>query len=68
MLPWADLGSYHLQNEDEEEVVHSEGFWLELFLLKPEKPSLRRRFDALTPDHLLHFQVCQLAANSITCR
>lgn len=44
------------KNEDEDEVLHSEGFWLEFFLLRPDKTSLQRRFEDLTPDNLLHFQ------------
>ncbi|MCJ1463199.1 hypothetical protein MMC07_001804 [Pseudocyphellaria aurata] len=50
----------HLYDElfkyEDDEVIHSEGFWLELFLLRPDKPSLQRRFESLTPDDLLHFQ------------
>ncbi|PSR78533.1 hypothetical protein BD289DRAFT_485987, partial [Coniella lustricola] len=34
----------------------SEGFWRELFLLKPDRASLRRILDELTPGDLLHFE------------
>lgn len=34
-----------------------EGFWLEFFLLRPDKISLQHRFEKLSSDDLLHFQV-----------
>lgn len=36
---------------------HSEGFWQEFFLLKPDPPSLRRVLQKLNPDEMLHLQV-----------
>lgn len=35
---------------------HSEGFWREFFLLRPDRPSLRRTFDQLSPADLLHLE------------
>ncbi|KAI3395773.1 hypothetical protein diail_904 [Diaporthe ilicicola] len=35
---------------------HSEGFWLEFFLLRPDRPSLRRTFDQLSPADLLQLE------------
>jgi hypothetical protein len=35
---------------------HSEGFWREFFLLRPDRPSLRRLFDQLSPADLLHLE------------
>ncbi|MCJ1433101.1 hypothetical protein MMC27_002460 [Xylographa pallens] len=41
---------------DEEDHSHSEGFWSEFFLLRPDKASLQRRLEAVSADDLLHFQ------------
>ncbi|POS70049.1 hypothetical protein DHEL01_v211557 [Diaporthe helianthi] len=35
---------------------HPEGFWREFFLLRPDRPSLRRLFDQLSPADLLHLE------------
>lgn len=35
---------------------HSEGFWREFFLLRPDRTSLRRIFDQLSPADLLHLE------------
>lgn len=43
-----------LKDEDNH---HSEGFWSEFFLLKPDKVSFQKRLDAVSADGLLHFQV-----------
>ncbi|MCJ1400273.1 hypothetical protein MMC11_003477 [Xylographa trunciseda] len=41
---------------DEDDHSHSEGFWSEFFLLRPDKASLQRRLEAVSADDLLHFQ------------
>ncbi|EPQ63839.1 Bgt-3334 [Blumeria graminis f. sp. tritici] len=46
--------------KDEDEVETTEGFWKELFLLKPDKPALLQLIDSLSPEDLLQFQVCHL--------
>lgn len=43
--------------QSEDDAVHSEGFWSEFFLLKPDISSLRRLFEEFSPEDLLHFQV-----------
>ncbi|CAG8979118.1 hypothetical protein HYALB_00000251 [Hymenoscyphus albidus] len=47
-----------LFKEEEEESDHEkpEGFWREFFLLRPDKASLHRILDGLSPDDLLHLQ------------
>lgn len=47
-----------IQDEDEEIEEKSEGFWKELFLLKPDKATLQKTIDDLSPEDLLHLQVC----------
>ncbi|CAD6500946.1 BgTH12-06649 [Blumeria graminis f. sp. triticale] len=42
--------------KDEDEVETTEGFWKELFLLKPDKPALLQLIDSLSPEDLLQFQ------------
>ncbi|KAF2433094.1 DUF1741-domain-containing protein [Tothia fuscella] len=42
--------------KDEDDVQKSEGFWLELFLLKPDPKSLRSLLTDLSADDLLHLQ------------
>lgn len=43
--------------EDVDNQVNSEGFWLELFLLNPDRARLQQRLDNLRADDLLHLQV-----------
>jgi hypothetical protein len=43
--------------QDKDDSGHSEGFWREFFLLKPDKPSLQRRLEAIGADDLLNSQV-----------
>lgn len=43
---------------DLEDTIPQEGFWRELFSLKPEKEKFSEVLEPLTADHLLHFQVC----------
>ena len=50
-LPNADAA------DDDQDHDHSEGFWQEFFLLKPDPPSLRRVLQSLNPDQMLHLQV-----------
>ena len=45
-----------LLKQDDEDYADSDGFWGEFFLLKPDKPALERRLQALTPEDLVHFQ------------
>ena len=40
----------------QEDQEHSEGYWAEFFLLKPDRKTLNARLEALTADDLLHFQ------------
>lgn len=47
------------QPPDEQDHEHSEGFWQEFFLLKPDAPNLRRVLQKLSPDEMLHLQVSQ---------
>ncbi|KAF3765997.1 DUF1741-domain-containing protein [Cryphonectria parasitica EP155] len=44
--------------KDDQDAEHdlSEGFWRELFLLKPDRASLRRILDGLTPADLQHLE------------
>ena len=49
-----------LFKQEDEELAYSDGFWGELFLLRPDKAGLQRRLDGLTADDLLHLQVCVL--------
>lgn len=52
------LGLYdNLFKQDDEDTAYSDGFWGELFLLRPDKAGLQRRLDELTADDLLHLQV-----------
>ena len=46
-----------LLRQDEEDLADSDGFWGEFFLLRPDKPGLERRLEALTTDDILHLQV-----------
>jgi hypothetical protein len=46
---------------EDEEIEKPEGFWEEFFLLKPDPSSLQQILDDLSPDDLLHLQVCDLA-------
>jgi len=52
--------SWLAENAVQEEGVNqvdSEGFWLEFFLLNPDRIRLQQRIDSLRADDLLHFQV-----------
>ncbi|CAD6585565.1 MAG: hypothetical protein ASARMPREDX12_002058 [Alectoria sarmentosa] len=42
--------------QDDEDLVYSDGFWGEFFLLRPDKAGLERRLDRLTTNDLLHLQ------------
>lgn len=42
--------------QEDEELADSDGFWGELFLLKPDKPRLKQRLEALRADDLIHLQ------------
>lgn len=58
------------QKDDQENADHdtlSEGFWLEFFLLKPDRASLRRILDELSPGDLLQMeeQTRELFARSV---
>lgn len=43
--------------KDDEDTEKSEGFWREFFLLKPDRPSLRRILDDIGPDDLVHLDL-----------
>lgn len=43
--------------QDEDDHEKSEGFWREFFLLRPDKATLHRILQDLSPDDLLHLQV-----------
>ncbi|KEZ45446.1 Uncharacterized protein SAPIO_CDS1754 [Scedosporium apiospermum] len=45
-----------LFKDDEDDGEKSEGFWREFFLLRPDRPSLKRILDALNPTDLLHLE------------
>ncbi|KAK4167486.1 hypothetical protein QBC43DRAFT_311959 [Cladorrhinum sp. PSN259] len=45
--------------EDDVDAEKSEGFWKEFFLLKPDRTSLRRILDEITPGDLLHLHQAQ---------
>ncbi|KAF2460635.1 hypothetical protein BDY21DRAFT_298782 [Lineolata rhizophorae] len=45
-----------LAEEDAEDVDLPEGFWRELFLLRPDPQSLRKLLDSCSPDDLLQLQ------------
>lgn len=44
--------------QDEEDLEKTEGFWLEFFLLKPNKGELQRILGELKVTDLLHIPVC----------
>ncbi|KAG8162500.1 hypothetical protein KVR01_008265 [Diaporthe batatas] len=44
------------QDAQDSDGQHPEGFWREFFLLRPDRPSLRRLFDRLSPADLLHLE------------
>ncbi|KAK3984310.1 hypothetical protein QBC44DRAFT_337215 [Cladorrhinum sp. PSN332] len=46
-------------SEDDADADKSEGFWKEFFLLKPDRPSLKRILDEITPGDLLHLHQAQ---------
>lgn len=45
-----------LFKQDDENLIDSDGFWGEFFLLRPDKGRLEQRLEALTTDDLLHVQ------------
>lgn len=45
-----------LQDEEEQFEERTEGFWRELFLLKPDSAGFRHILDELSADDLLHLQ------------
>jgi hypothetical protein len=45
-----------IRKQDEEAIEKSEGFWQELFLLKPESNALKDILTELSTDDLLHLQ------------
>ncbi len=49
----------HLLNSLQDEEYHEkpEGYWRELFLLKPDKATLQKILNQLSADDLLHLQV-----------
>ena len=47
----------HAGQEDAENQVDSESFWLEFFILKPDRARLQQRLDRIRADDLLHLQV-----------
>lgn len=51
----SSLGITNTAQDEEED--KSEGFWKEFFLLKPDKATLQKTIDQLSPDDLLHLQV-----------
>ncbi|KAK4237583.1 hypothetical protein C8A03DRAFT_44557 [Achaetomium macrosporum] len=56
-----------LFKDESEELEKPEGFWKEFFLLRPDRPSLRRILDDIGPNDLLqlHHQTRQLFAQTI---
>ncbi|KAH6621617.1 hypothetical protein B0J18DRAFT_432959 [Chaetomium sp. MPI-SDFR-AT-0129] len=57
-----------LFKDDSDEVEHSEGFWKEFFLLRPDRPALRKILNDQSPDDLLQLnhQTRQLFAQATT--
>ena len=47
-------------SQDEESFIPSEGFWREFFLLRPDKAGLIKVLDSISPEGLLHLQVCHV--------
>ena len=47
-----------LVNEPGEDVIPSEGYWRELFLLHPDKKRLSQILEPLTAEDVLLMQVC----------
>ncbi|KAK0614397.1 hypothetical protein B0T14DRAFT_606696 [Immersiella caudata] len=43
--------------KDDDDGDKSEGFWREFFLLKPDRPALRRILDEIAPGELLHLDL-----------
>ncbi|MCJ1476499.1 hypothetical protein MMC13_005165 [Lambiella insularis] len=54
---------------NEDDTGHSEGFWSEFFLLRPDKASLQHRLEAVNAEDLLHFQheTQQLFLHAVRC-
>ena len=57
---WAPRDSYNCINpvQDVEGQEHTEGFWRELFLLKPDLPRLKQILEDIDAEYLLHAPVC----------
>ncbi|KAG9248997.1 hypothetical protein BJ878DRAFT_485705 [Calycina marina] len=55
--------------KDDDATDKSEGFWRELFLLKPDKTTLRKILNELSPEDLSHLQrqTRQLFSRAVTC-
>jgi hypothetical protein len=53
--------------QDVEGHEHTEGFWRELFLLKPDLAELKQILDDIDPEFLLHAPVCVLSTSSMPC-
>jgi hypothetical protein len=49
--------------QDVEGHEHTEGFWRELFLLKPDLAELKQVLDDIDPEFLLHAPVCVLSTS-----
>ncbi|KAI9717458.1 MAG: hypothetical protein M1828_007220 [Chrysothrix sp. TS-e1954] len=51
------VGLYEQLFESESLLEHAEGFWSEVFLLKPDQAKLRETLEALSPEALLQHQI-----------
>ncbi|TVY73372.1 UPF0668 protein-like [Lachnellula suecica] len=60
---------YEALFKDEDDNEKSEGFWREFFLLRPDKATLQRILDELSPNDLLHLQAQtrQLFLRAVGC-
>ena len=57
LLAYEKLHQADCLHQDEEHVEQLEGFWREIFLLKPEPTCFRQILDGLSPETLLEHQV-----------
>lgn len=48
-----------MDTQDDDDEDKPEGFWCEFFLLRPDRPTLRRILDAIGPDDLVNLEVAQ---------
>ena len=46
----------NLFQQDDQDMVESDGFWREFFLLRPDTGRLQQRLERLHPNELLHLQ------------